>query len=741
MLHRAVLLLLVLSIARAAEASQAPPPLAPRIADAVRLDATDQIRVDGVLDEPVWQRASAAGDFLQRDPDNGAPATERTEVRVVYDADRLVLGVTLHDSEPGRLLGHQLQRDQSFDADDSFMWTIDTFLDGRSGYYFEINPAGAMGDGLIDPSDDGGFSGLGAGVNRSWDGIWTARVRQTGTGWSAEIEIPFGTLNFDQGAAAWGINFQRTIRRKNEANLWSGHLRNHGLARMSNAGQLSGLRELSQGVGLDLKPYAAGYLSSAPGRGLPSAVSDGDVGLDAFYSVTPALRGNISINTDFAETEVDQRQVNLTRFPLFFEEKRDFFLQGSSYFDFARDPGQAVMPFFSRRIGLTEGGVPQRINMGAKLTGQAGQFDVGALHVRTGDDARAPGESFSVARVRRRLFTQSFAGGIYTRRAGGAPGMPDRQTLGVDTALRTSTFRGHQTVDVSGFFLWTSNPAGSGDSSAYGLHAQFPNDPFRANFAFRELQPNYQPAVGFLQRTGYRRFNPDVGYYWRPGNHRWFREFDFQLDIATLTDMQNRTLSHEFGVVPFDVNFHDGGRFAFEIKRHYERLDEDFEISDGVVLPVGGEYWFNRYEIGAQTAGHRKVSVGADVALGDFFSGQRQDYAVELSVRPRRGLSLATSVERNVLDLSEGSFTTDVVRLVGNTQFSPWMSLANTIQYDSVSRSMGWQARFRWIQRPGNDLFLVYTHNWQEPLSTSRSRRFETLDNRLATKLVYTLRF
>ncbi len=290
---------------------------------ALRLGSGDTIRLDGVLDEEVWNRAVVATGFLQREPDNGAPATESTEVRLVYDADRLILGVVLHDSQPERILGNQMQRDQSFEADDRFMWAIDSFLDGRSGYYFEINPSGAMGDGLVDPSRRvRGRDNLGAGINRSWDGVWLARVRRTPAGWTAEVEIPFRTLNFDSAASAWGINFQRTVRRKNENSLWTGYALNQGLARMSNAGRVEGLQGISQGLGLDLKPYVVGSVSSAPGRGQPSADPTGDVGVDAFYNLTPALRANLSVNTDFAETEVDVRRVNLTRFPLFFEEKR-----------------------------------------------------------------------------------------------------------------------------------------------------------------------------------------------------------------------------------------------------------------------------------------------------------------------------------------------------------------------------------------------------------------------------------
>jgi hypothetical protein len=705
---------------------------------AVRLGPEETIRLDGIPNEPFWERADAATGFMQRDPDNGAPATEQTEVRVLYDADRLILGVTLHDSEPDRLLGNQMQRDQAFSADDRFMWAIDTFRDGRNGYFFEINPAGAMGDGLIDPSEDGG--GLGAGANKSWDGIWTARVRRGPGGWTAEIEIPFKTLNFMPGADAWGVNFQRTVRRKNEESLWTGWARNQGLRRMSNAGIVQGFTGLSQGVGLDLKPYAVGSVSSAPGRGRPSALSTGDIGLDAFYNVTPALRANVSINTDFAETEVDQRQVNLTRFPLFFEEKRDFFLEGSSYFDFAREQGNHVTPFFSRRIGLSDRGLPQRIDAGGKLTGQVGAFDVGFLQVRTGEDASLAGEDFSVLRVRRRAFRQSYFGALYTRRTGRDIEGPDLHTAGVDFLLQTSTFRGSQNANLSGYYIWTSNPLETGDSAGYGVRLEYPNDPFSFDLSLRELQPNYAPAVGFVQRRGYKRANPSAEYTWRLTDHPLVRSVTFEADAEIINDPDNRPLTRQHDVIPFDVEFHSGASASMTVTRFYERLEEDFEISDGIILPMGNRYGYTRYTFSADMPDRWVVSVAPSMTVGDFFSGQRSEYSLTVTVRPRAGMRFNLEGEHNVLDLAEGSFSTDVFRATASTQFGPWISLSNNLQYDTVSRGLGWQARFRWIRRPGNDLYFVYTHNWRE-VHESGVRRMATLDNRATSKFLYTLRF
>ena len=723
--------------------AQDDPPQAVRTMTAMRLADTDVIRLDGAPDEPVWERADVATGFLQRDPDNGAPATERTEVRVAYDDDRLLLSIICHDSEPDRVLANQMQRDRSFEADDQFAWTLDTFLDGRTGYFFEINPAGAMGDGLVDPAADAGFdNAFGTGINRSWDGIWMARVRRTATGWTAEVEIPFGTVNFDPNGSAWGVNFQRTVRRKNEDSLWAGHARNQGLARMTNAGRLEGISGITQGLGLDVKPYVVGNVSAAPGRGRPDALSTGDIGVDAFYNLTPALRANISINTDFAETEVDQRRVNLTRFPLFFEEKRDFFLEGSSFFDFSREADEAVMPFFSRRIGLDDAGAPQPIDAGAKLTGQAGAFDVGLLQVRTADSGLRTGEDFSVLRVRRRAFEQSYVGGLYTRRAARIPGDPDRHTAGLDFELRTSRFRGEQNLEFSGFYLRTSRetPDASEDTAGYGFRLAYPNDPFSAEISVRELQPGYDPAVGFVERRGYKRLAPSAEYSWRPDDHPFVRAVGLEIEFDFINDAANRPLTRELSFTPLEVNFEDGSRVAFDVTPQYERLDEEFEISDGIILPTGAVYRFTDYGIMASSADHRMVAVSSNIAFGRFFSGHRREYSAEVGIRPRRGVALALEAEHNNLELAEGSFDTDVFRVRADTQFSPWLSVANNLQYDNVSRLLGWQMRVRWIRRPGNDLYLVYTHNWREFFDIGE-RRMATLDNRLASKLVYTLRF
>ena len=696
-----------------------------RTLTAERLRAGERVTLDGVLDEPAWTRAVSAGEFIMQDPVLGDKPTEPTDIRVVFNKDHLYIGVVCHDSEPDKLKGNTRKRDEFLSADDRFMWTMDTFLNQQTGYFFEMNPSGLMADSLMGP---GGTN------SREWDGIWNARVRRSEVGWTIEIDIPFRTLAFDPKAPAWGVNFQRTVRRKNEETVWTGHERNQGLRRMSNAGLLVGLTDVTQGRGLEIKPYVAGTFADAPGR-VPEVAREGtgDIGGEITYNLTPSLRAVGTINTDFAETEVDTRRVNLTRFPLFFPEKRGFFLDGATFFDFH------VPAFFSRRIGLDANGQPQRVLGGAKLTGQAGRFDVGGLYVRTGEDHDVPGEDFLVARVRRRVFRQSFIGALYTGRATRDQSVvPTRSTAGVDFRLATSAFRGNKNLEASGFFAATSPSDGIGDNLSYGLRLAYPNDIWEGSLGFQEVQKNVNPAVGFLPRRDYRRYQPALRYNPRP-THRWIRRLGFGGDLDIYTDTRNRLVTREFDFTAARLELHSGDNIEAGVVPSYEHLEEDFEISPGITLPAGTGYSFTRFRVSGQTANKRVVSVQPRIEWGHFLSGTRTEAVMGVGVRPRPGVTLNLAYEWNHVDLAEGRFQTRLYRLVADTQFSPFMYLVNNVQFDSVSRVLGWQSRFRWILTPGNDIFVVYTHNWIDPADASA--RFVTLDRRAAAKAVYTKRF
>ena len=697
---------------------------------ATRIPDGERITLDGQLNEAVWTRALPAKDFVQIDPQNGVPATEATEVRIAFSENALYMGVTAFDSEPDKWLGFQRRRDEFLSSDDRFMWRIDTFLDERSGYFFEMNPSGLMADAVF------GVNGM----NRAWDGIWNARVHHSDIGWTIEIEIPFRTLNFDPANDTWGINFQRTVRRKNEDSIWMGWGRNQGLGRMTNAGRVSGIEDVTQGHGLDIKPYGLFAMNKSPAR-VGGWDKDPNAGIDFFYNPTPGLRANLTINTDFAQTEVDQRQVNLTRFSLFFPERRDFFLDGATFFDFASNSvgGEQVQPFFSRRVGLSASATPQRIDYGTKFNGQVGGQDVGFMHVRTADDGDAGfiGEEFTAARVKRRLLTQSYIGGMFTRRDARGDGSGASHTVGADFGLSTATFQGNKNLTTSGWFLRESRPGVTSGTSAFGAGIEYPNDRWSGGFNAREVQANFNPSVGFVARRNYRRYNQFIGFGPRP-NNRLIRQVRLNGNLTMFTDLRNQLVERNLHLNLANVQFQSQDQVSVEMDRNYIRLETPFPISPGITLPLGNQYSFTRMAIAGQTANLRTLALNGRFETGGFFSGTRRQTVLGLTLRAAPGYIFSVNGEWNEVDLAEGRFATNLIRVVTDSQFSPFMALVNNFQFDTASRVLGWQSRYRWIVKPGNDVYIVYTQNWlEDPVAD----RFSTLDQRFATKVLYTYRF
>ena len=731
----------ILAAPAAAQQRNETPP-ARRTMTATRLAEGESIVVDGRLDEAFWSRAVPATDFIQQDPRNGSPSTERTEVRIAYSRKALYMGVTCFDDEPDRLLRFQRRRDEFLQADDRFQWVIDPFQTGQNGYSFETNPSGLMGDSLVSP----------AGSNRQWDGTWTLRVERSQIGWTVEIEIPFSTLSFDPKATAWGINFQRTVRRKNEEMLWNGWGRNQGLQRLSNTGLLQGLSDMSQGLGLEVRPYGLASSEASPGTGQPQTRNNGKAGLDMFYSPTSGLRANLTINTDFAQTEVDQRLVNLTQFPLFFPEKRTFFLEGGNLFDFGsvlsvggggavgftKPTDNSLIPFFSRRVGLDATGTPQKIDYGVKLFGQIGRQDVGVLQVRTAEDGLVSGEDFTVVRLKRRLMRQSYAGLLYTRRDVRKPGAEALATAGADFRLATSSFRGSRNLSLGGFFLRNTNPLGTGRNASYGLRADYPNDRWNAGMIYRAVQENFNPSLGFLLRRGFQESNPYFNFSPRPRDSKYIRRFGFTADVDLKTGLNSAYVSRTWALTVLNIDFQSQDTFSVLVIPEEERLDRPFAIHPRVTLPAGGEYKFLRYRITAGTANRRVVAFTPTIEWGSFYSGTRTQIASDVNLRARPGVIVYLSAEWNRVNLPEGRFETRLFRATPEFQFSQWVSIVNTFQFDSVSRVLGWQGRFRWILKPGNDLYVVYTQNW---LDDSSLGRFSTLNHRAASKVIYTHRF
>ncbi len=716
------------------------------VVQAVRIPEGMAIQLDGFLNDQAWALANPITEFRQQEPVEGGVPSEATEIRILYDDRALYIGAMLYDSNPDGILAHQLQRDAPLSTDDRFMWIISTFGDNRTGYFFETNPAGLFGDGLIEG---------GGGFNKRWDGLWDMRTQIHPEGWSVEIRIPFSTLNFDPALDAWGINFQRTIRRRNEEILWSGWRRTEGLFRPVNAGQLRGLSGISQGRGIEIKPFVT--TSTRHGSALgTNAGSEANAGLDLTYSLTPSLRGALTLNTDFAEVEVDERQVNITRFPLRFPEQREFFLEGSGVFSF-----RWADPFFSRRIGLVDGQeVP--IRFGGRLGGQVGNYELGLYQVRTGettlsnsDGSLRPwaAEDFTVARAKRALFQQSHIGLVYTRRASGdVPDevtLADRHTLGADFDLYTSQFMGRYNAQLEGFIIYHTDPVAGGDLTATerrarGYRWSFPNDLVRLHSSFREFGNEWDPAVGFTTRRGFRRHQPTLTIAPRPQRWSLIRQTEHEIFFEYLTDMDNRLLTRNIDIKPLQLNFESGDRLSFIVGRNFEHLDRIFTIygsGEDAIRIQPGDYHADKWSVSTNSAGRRMISGNLRFERSGFWGGYRNQIETSATIRPRRGVSLSANYQTNRVNLPQGDFNTNLVRLSWAWNLSPWTSITGNVQYDDLTNVVGFFVRARRTIQPGNDVFLVWSHNWLYDDDPLRDSRLSTLSSSGALKVNYTLRF
>ena len=701
--------------------------------------STGKIDLDGLLNEPEWKMVSPAKDFIQRDPIEGAPSTEKTEVYVVYDNNNLYIGAMLFDSDPNGILAYQKRRDQSLRTDDRFMWILDTFLDGRTGYFFEVNPAGLMGDGLIIGSESHW------GTNKDWNGIWDARVVILPEGWSVEVVIPFRTLNFNPNLETWGINFQRTVRRKNEDVKWAGFQRNKKLTSPIHAGHLSGLKNLTQGRGIELKPY---FSMSSRQMEIDEDMQKNklnDLGLDISMNITSGLKGSLTYNTDFAEAEVDQRRVNLTRFPLRYAEKRGFFLEGAGVYSFS--PRNDVTPFFSRRIGLSEGKqIP--INYGSRLSGQLGNYEIGVIQAQTKPLENISGENFTIARVKRALFKQSYLGLVYTDRStskGEVDSSALDQTLyGADLELKTSEFMGSKNLQLQTFFVFHTAPNNDpnlnlSELSTRGLRLTYPNDIIRTHVSYREFGSMYKPAVGFSRRNGFKRIQPSFSYHPRPKKYDFIRQIEFGVQYEYMTDLNNNMLKKETTITPFNIRFESQDEVAMKIVRLVEYLDKPFSIYEDITIPIK-EYSSKELQLKFETSEKRMISTELEYQTGDFWSGEKQTLKGQISIKPFSGFNIQTEYEKNQVKLSGNNFNTELYNIELGIYPTPRTAIFSNLQYDNVSNALGLFAKLQHTIRPGSDFYLVYTHNWMSLGDQIFDFDLKTISKISSLKINYTLR-
>jgi len=689
----------------------------------------ERIRLDGHLTEPAWQQADLAVELVQQSPRPGQPTPFKTQVRVLITRDTLYFAFQCTDPEPGRISVHTMQRDAGLSGDDTVSVVLDTYADKRTGYYFQINAAGARVDGLIiDPEHP----------SSDWDGIWDARTARTDSGWTAEIEIPVRTLSFTPGLKAWGLNLERRVARDRITLRWAAPSLDAFLYDMSRAGELPGTDGLTQGRGLELTPYVIGRMKEAFGRA-PRAWQ-GAGGLDFTWRITPKLAAVFTGNTDFAETEVDTRQVNLTRFPLFFPEKRAFFLEGSNQFEFGLGLGRSFIPFFTRRVGLLRGQqVP--VEAGVKLNGRVGRWNLAVLDVQTRETRLAPATNLFAGRASYDINQNLRVGTLVTH--GDPEGRKQNTLAGFDAVWRSSRFQGDKNFLVGAWTAFTAGDHPAGGRSGWGFKVDYPNDLWDCAVTFNQFGEALSPALGFLPRPGTRQYSAKCDFMPRPsrdGPFRFIRQQFLEGNYRRVTNMRGINESWNAELVPLKVQFESGDGFEFQWVPQYEWLPGPFEITEGLTIPPGA-YRFNRWTLEAETSSHRPLQAGSITGSGRFYSGRLTQWENYLRwTSPKGRYQAGLTVEQNFGRLQEGSFVQRLWQLETAFSWSPNLALTSFVQFDTESQNLGANTRLRWTLKPGRELFLVWNRGWQR-LRTSREDLLLTPDSEfLALKLRWTLR-
>ncbi|HMA29591.1 MAG TPA: DUF5916 domain-containing protein [Thermoanaerobaculia bacterium] len=685
------------------------------------------IRLDGKLDEPAWAAAVPVS-LTQQSPHPGEATPFGTTVRALASSTMLYFGIVCDDPDPKKIAVHALLRDSADDGDDAVKIVLDPAGDGRNAYYFMVNARGALSDGLV-----AGPSSL----SFLWDGVWDARTSVTPLGWTAEIAIPAVTLRFPQGKTSFRFNVARWVPRERMELRWSGAALDAKLLDLARAGALAGVAELQPALGFELRPFALARREEDFAGG--HAFGKAQLGMDAGANLSRELKGELTINTDFAETEVDARQVNLTRFPLFFPEKRAFFLEGSNQFDFGLGLGSSFVPFYSRRIGLFAGG-PVPIIAGAKVFGRAGALGIALLDVGTNEADGAERTNSFAGRVTYDVNEHLRVGTIATH---GEPSGRLANTLGgFDAVWKTSHLCGDKDLLVG---LWGARSWGQlseGARGGWGLTVEYPNDLWDVTLLYRELGDALSPGLGFVPRPGTRSADAYVAYQPRPSKSGILspvRQLFFEFEPSIVTDLSGQTQSWSVFTAPINVRLESGDRFEGNWQPQYERLDAPFEVSRGVVIPPG-DYRFTRWRVEVESSTHRALRGRATVWLGGFYSGRLTETDLALSYTGGAGrVSIGAEAFDDFADLPEGRFILRLWQLNATLAFTRDVVLSSFVQYDSVNRDAGANVRLRWTIRPGTDLFIVWNRDVREPGENGRLRLLP-IANEIVVKLRATIR-
>ena len=660
------------------------------------LNENDQISLDGIFNEHAWKDADSIGSLTMVEPVEGGTPTQRTVVKILADESNIYLGIRCYDTEPSKIISYSKSRDSRLYSEDRIKFVFDTYLDQRSGYMFAVNPEGTRYDALV--------SDFGEHENSDWDGLWEAQTIIDHQGWAAEIRIPIQTISYTSGLKEWGFNFERRIQRNLEIDRWTGIKRDYKISQVIRAGRISNLPEFDIGIGLTSKVSLIADTHKSLGEKAEATL---DYSLDFTQKITSDVSAHLTVNTDFAEAEVDSRRTNLTRFPLFYPEKRDFFLEGADIFDFGVGLGTDVIPFYSRKIGLYHGRkVP--IIVGGKLNGKVNNTNFGALVTRTNSvDTLVPATTLGVVRIKQNLSENYSLGMIGTY---GDP-VTNKGTwlLGADFTYQTTRFMGDKNFVAGIWGLYNNNEDLVGDNTSIGFKLDYPNDLWDISLKMKRIGDAFLPSLGFVPRPGIYYYSLGADYMPRP---KWklIRQFFFESFARLVTDLNHNWESYTIFTAPFHFLLESGDRFEFNIMPKGEYLPEDFEIDDGVIIKSGPYHWL-RYRLELETASKRVVNGQATWWIGSFYQGTLDQIEFQLNVRPVNSLNLSFNYEKNIVNLPEGDFTQDLFG--GRIQFSftSDFEFSSFIQYDSESGSIGTNTRIRWTFALRGDLFIVYNHN------------------------------
>ena len=713
---------------------------------------SEEAIIDGILDDEIWQQATLIDDFHQMLPIEFAEPSQRTEVRVYYTENAVFFGVRLYDDEPDQITAQVLTQNASIRADDWFVLQLDTYLDRRSGFRFGTNANGVRWDGIFSSPTD---------IESNWNGVWQGESSIDDEGWATEIRIPFQTLSFNPEQSEWGINFLRVIQRNGERMAWSSR------DRQDNPGQggiATGMSGMQQGIGLDVVPGLTLRRERVFGGGPNSGVDENfEPTLDLFYKVTPALNAALTINTDFSAVAVDSRQVNLTRFSLFFPEQRDFFLRDSDIFEFGKigtygfsgtdGTGNSLLqgagqqnarPFFSRRIGLSASGAPVDIQVGGKLSGRVGNFNVGTLVVSQDEDLvnGVEANEIFVGRAVRNVLAESQVGIIFTD--GDPQSNLDSSLIGTDFRYRNSQLPNNKTIEANAWIQKTDTEGKQGDDMAYSLSLSSPNQTgWRGAAVYSRIEQNFDPAVGFVNRAGIQDLALDGGYIHRFSSESYLRNVYLGAEAYRADLLSNGEVSSEQFAVRIGLFNQENDRLFSKIVKNREVLLNDFTIfraSDGsrsVVIPAG-EYEFYEWLIFPNLAGQRKLSSTFNVQGGEFYNGDRLQLGFNSTWRPTRQYELGLNYSENSIKLPGGDFKVRLISMKANVAFNSKWSWSNLLQYDNVSESMGLNSRLNWIPENGQEGFLVFNYGAQD---ADKNNSFVSTKSDLSVRFTYTFRY